>query len=492
MGLRTIFVARHGYDSAWDSNKDTDGNLLIPPTGIPGDTPLSSHGILQSKELAHYLLSLDTQPDLVVSSPYYRCVETAHYVAKLLDVPLYTDRGIGQWFEKKNEVTNTIRPTFLRSVLSADQYDDENKNDGIHPPSDVETLNKLFRDSIKTTWKDCVDPYLKKNENQDKIIGETKQELHERTRNFLQLLGERVKQEMPDAETILLITHAPVKISLGLNLLGYQDLLNVITNKHENDSVVIRSGCCSLDKYESDGLMDMDDLSSTDSSLLNYKWRITMNGNTVFLRNGEEKPWYFKKDTNDTTSGGKRHEESNSNKDEEKEDTETIYVSLDLNSGFYKDRLMIERNATFQYSGLNQDKPLFRIGNKLYEGTWRKLVGTELAFPNEAVLHKRNRNTADNKAKNINSSNNNNDEDEDNEKQSDDEISDIENNTIHNHTKEGIESSDDHESSTTLIKNRRSKDDELDEHNLDIDPIKHGEIIYRIKDRIILTGLHPV
>lgn len=507
MGLRTIYIARHGYDAEWDSHEDANDNLLIPPTGIPGDTPLSLHGVLQSKELAHYLLSLDTQPDLVISSPYYRCVETAHYVTKLLDIPLYTDKGIGQWFEKKEEVTSSIRPTFLRSVLSADQHDNKDKDDGIHPPSDVETLNKLLKNSIKTTWKDSVDPYLRKEGEQDKIIGETEEELHKRTGEFLQLLSEQVEKEMPDAETILLITHAPVKISLGLNLLGFRDLLDVINCKDEYNSVVIRSGCCSLDKYELDDFMDIDDISSRGPSLLNYKWKITMNGNTVFLRNGEERPWYFKRSIDDISSS-KRDNRSNLKEEEEKgeDDTETIYVSLDLNSGFYKDRLTIERSATFQYSGLNQDKPLFRIGNKLYEGNWRKLVGTELAFPNEAVLHKRNRNSINNKNKNTNirSYNNNDDEDEEEEEEEDgdngnkyigDDIDTV-NNNMHNHSDEdqedGSESSEDRVSSTTGTLNHNTKHNEFNEYNLNIDPEKHGEVIYRIKDRIILTGLHPV
>lgn len=510
MMLRTIYIARHGYDSAWDSHEDTTDSLLIPPTGIPGDTPLSSHGILQSKELAHYLLSLDTQPDLIISSPYYRCVETAHYIAKLLDIPLYTDKGIGQWFETRDEVTNSIRPTFLSSVLSTDKHNDMDKSNGIHPPSDVKTLNKLFNNSIKTTWKDCVDPYLKNREEHDKIKGETKEKLHKRTQTFLQLLEEHLEKEMPDAENILLLTHAPIKISLGLNLLGYRDLLDVIDCKHDYDFVTIRSGCCSLDKYELDDLVNIDDRSSSDPSLLDFKWKITMNGNTVFLRNGEEKPWYFKKSLNDDNSK-KSDNKTNVNKEQEedKENTETVYVSLDLNSGFYKDRLTVEKNATFQYSGLNQDKPLFRIGNKLYEGEWRKLVGTELAFPNEAILHKRNRNSINNKTKNNNIhgiGNHTNDdeeededeglEDEENNKKNIDDDKTMKNDSVYDRSdkeqKDETESSEDQEQSMGATMNYSTKSDEFNGYNLNIDPDKHGEMIYRIKDRIVLTGLHPI
>ncbi|KAG0659535.1 hypothetical protein C6P44_003582 [Monosporozyma unispora] len=446
MGLKTIFIARHGFNAAWNKQEEEE-SFLIPPTGIPGDTKLSPNGVLQSKELAHYLLSLDTQPDLVVSSPYYRCVETAYHITKLLDVPLYTDRGLGKWFDYDNT-------TSMTSVLGETSL----KRKDVYPPSGVETLNKLFKNSIKSGWEDCINPYS------PEVIekkGETQQEMYERTRQFLQILARQLDREMPDAESILLVTHAPIKISLGLNLLGFKDTKEVTGNE---ENTLIRSGCCSLDKYE---LEDSGISNTTDNdnrvSLLNYAWRITMNGNTVFLRNGEEMPWSFKKFLNSI--------KDHTNDDvEEQGETETIYVSLDLNSGFYKDRMTIEKNSTFQYSGLNQDKPLFRIGNKLYEGEWSQLVGTELAFPNEAVLHKRNRNIT-------NAATEGDDEDEGDERDANDISEDDQ------ETNERVKSA---------LTEGNAPEKELNEYNLIIDTDKHGEVIYRIKDRIGLAGLHPV
>lgn len=447
MGLKTIYVARHGYNASWNKQED-DESFLIPPTGIPGDTRLSNNGVLQSKELAHYLLSLDTQPDLVVSSPYYRCVETAYNVTKLLDVPLYTDRGLGEWFDYNSTTTKT-------SVLGETSLGRKD----VHPPSDVETLNKLFKNTIKKTWEDCVDPYSKEVIERK---GETQQEMYERTRQFLQLLVRQVDREMPDAEAILLVTHAPIKISLGLNLLGFKDIKEVTGNE---ENTLIRSGCCSLDKYElEDSMVTTTSTNTTSTPLLNSAWRITMNGNTVFLRNGEEMAWSFKKFINSS-----KHNADGEVQDEieEEQETETVYVSLDLNSGFYKDKMTIEKNSTFQYSGLSEDKPLFRIGNKLYEGDWRSLVGTELAFPNEAILHKRNRNT-------INTNQDGEDEEEDGEANEKD-----------------LDQESNHLTKVNL-QNEYKSDKEFNEYNLNIDSDKHGEIIYRIKDRISLTGLSPV
>lgn len=465
MGIKTIYIARHGYNAAWDRKNETEDSeefdeesILIPPTGIPGDSPLSPHGILQSKELAHYLLSLDTQPDLVVSSPYYRCVETAYYVSNLLDVPLYTDRGLGEWFDYTNNDASMLGGT--PSFRSRDTE--------IHPPSDVETLNKLFINNIKSTWKDCIDPYT------DEMVekrGETKDEMFARTRQFLHVLDRQVSEEIPDAENILLLTHAPIKISLGLNLLGFKTVTEVASNN--DDITLIRSGCCSLDKYEleegaTSGKNTVNNDDNETRSLLDSKWRITMNGNTVFLRNGEEMAWDINNIIDPVVSKHWGDHIEQEQEREQEQETETIYVSLDLNSGFYKDRMTIDKSSTFQYSGLNQERPLFRIGNKLYEGEWRRLVGTELAFPNEAVLHKRNRNLTtanpDGGAE----------EDEDDEERDE----------------EGQKPANDN--LNILQEQSSAQTKEFNEYNLNIDPDRHGEVIYRIKDRLSLTGLHPV
>ena len=66
-----------------------------------------------------------------------------------------------------------------------------------------------------------------------------------------------------------------------------------------------------------------------------------------------------------------------------------MYVSVDLDSGSYKESLCIDKNAIYQYSGLDREHPLIRIGDRLYEGTWQKLLGTELAFPDAASINRK-------------------------------------------------------------------------------------------------------
>ncbi len=46
------------------------------PTGIPSDPALASYGVDQAKQLAAKLVTLKPPPNMVYSSPFYRCLET--------------------------------------------------------------------------------------------------------------------------------------------------------------------------------------------------------------------------------------------------------------------------------------------------------------------------------------------------------------------------------------------------------------------------------
>ncbi|CCF60268.1 hypothetical protein KAFR_0J02040 [Kazachstania africana CBS 2517] len=349
MPIKTIYVARHGSSSAWTLKQE---ELPAPPTGVESDFPLSEHGISQSKELAHYILSLDSQPDMVISSPFFRCAQTSKYVCDLLELPFFVDNGLSEWFETD-----------------------------AHKPATADTLAKLFKSSIEVNddnWKNGSELAAAEE-------GETEEELFQRCQIFLRKLVQKLETAYPDVETILLVTHGAVKVSLGLNLLGFNDC----HEKIDDDGSTIRCGTCSLDKYEVlnsthyRAREDEDDEAEDEEEeeinitvpFQQRKWVITMNGHTEFLRNGEERNWTFESDQID--------------EDGREEEMETVYISLDLSSGSYKERLEIDRTATFQYAGLDKEVPLFRIGDKLYEGNWQRLVGTELAFPDAAMIHKK-------------------------------------------------------------------------------------------------------
>ncbi|CAI4787227.1 BFH_collapsed_G0050680.mRNA.1.CDS.1 [Saccharomyces cerevisiae] len=359
MVVNTIYIARHGYRSNWLP----EGPYPDPPTGIDSDVPLAEHGVQQAKELAHYLLSLDNQPEAAFASPFYRCLETVQPIAKLLEIPVYLERGIGEWY----------RP---------------DRKPVIPVPAGYEILSKFFPGVISQEWDSTLTPNEK---------GETEQEMYMRFKKFWPLFIERVEKEYPNVECILLVTHAASKIALGMSLLGYD---NPRMSLNENGDK-IRSGSCSLDKYEIlkksyDTIDETDDQTSfTYIPFSDRKWVLTMNGNTEFLSSGEEMNWNFDcvaEAGSDADIKKRQMTKKTSSPIPEADDqteVETVYISVDIPSGNYKEKTEIAKSAILQYSGLETDAPLFRIGNRLYEGSWERLVGTELAFPNAAHVHKK-------------------------------------------------------------------------------------------------------
>ena len=73
----------------------------------------------------------------------------------------------------------------------------------------------------------------------------------------------------PSIHTVLLMTHAATNITLGRALTGDPDL-------------EVRTGCCSLGHYVR---------TSKDKTV--GGWRCEVNGDTSFLRMGEERNWSF-------------------------------------------------------------------------------------------------------------------------------------------------------------------------------------------------------
>lgn len=89
---RTVWIARHGhrYDFQYPEWFKTAPRRYDPP--------LSELGVQQAQELAERL-ERDAKPGqlTIFSSPFRRCVTTAHAVAEQLGVPLYLEAGIGEW-----------------------------------------------------------------------------------------------------------------------------------------------------------------------------------------------------------------------------------------------------------------------------------------------------------------------------------------------------------------------------------------------------------
>lgn len=87
--MRSIWIVRHGdrldfADSEWARSAER-----------PHDTPLSASGVEQARRLGTRL-----RPErigYVFSSPFLRAVETAHWAAEALDLPIKIEPGLSEW-----------------------------------------------------------------------------------------------------------------------------------------------------------------------------------------------------------------------------------------------------------------------------------------------------------------------------------------------------------------------------------------------------------
>lgn len=213
----------------------------------------------QAKELANYVFSIQPHPEMIFSSPFYRCVETAHPLAQMLEVPVNLERGLGEWYKKDRGV--------------------------IPEPATADLLFKFFptvnTDLGKWDGKTVV-PSLE---------GESEEEIFARCQNFIEEFIPKFEKKYPHIETVMFITHAATKIAFAMALLKYTGVKEFLRTEHcleveeglgesrEHSLQRVRAGACSLDKFVLNG----------------NKWDFKMNGNTKFLSKGEEMNWNFGK-----------------------------------------------------------------------------------------------------------------------------------------------------------------------------------------------------
>lgn len=85
-----IWIARHG-------NRQDFVNPNWPKTAKrPFDPGLSEDGIVQARQLAERLTAEDI--GAVFASPFLRTIETANQIAEVLDLPIYIEPGMSEWF----------------------------------------------------------------------------------------------------------------------------------------------------------------------------------------------------------------------------------------------------------------------------------------------------------------------------------------------------------------------------------------------------------
>lgn len=240
MTIETIYIARHGYRSNWLPEPHPPN-----PTGIDSDPALAPHGVDQAIELGKYLSSLpkEEQPQFILTSPFYRCVETAAPYARTAGLKVCLEPGVGEWFKR-------TRPVIPR-------------------PGNYDTHTKFFPDILgnNTIWEGSLVLPSAEGEDEDEIL--------DRTRRFWAAFFPTFEQKYPNVKNLLIVTHAATKIAAGLSLLGLSSVHDLVDFNGEKTK--LRAGACSLDKFEKQ----------------NDKWAILQNGRTDFLTEGEEMNWNF-------------------------------------------------------------------------------------------------------------------------------------------------------------------------------------------------------
>ncbi|KAF8807447.1 phosphoglycerate mutase-like protein [Phlegmacium glaucopus] len=198
-----LYIARHGFRLNWINS------IWKSPTGLPRDPPLTASGEVQAEELKDYFLSLpeEERPTGIFSSPYYRCLQTSQPLARALNIPIYIEHGIAEWYSPVTPGT------------------------GLHPrPGSSESLLSLFPEVDAASWPTLLYPSRK---------GETIGQVHNRIDTFALAFLPALERRLPGEQhrRLLLVTHAATAIALVRTFVGDRRLQ-------------MRAGCCTLSVLE--------------------------------------------------------------------------------------------------------------------------------------------------------------------------------------------------------------------------------------------------
>jgi transcription factor C subunit 7 len=174
------------------------------PTGLPTDPALSSYGERQAEQLGEHLTALDPPVDQVISSPYYRCLQTLKPgVLKLQKERGYEggvllESGFEEWFGATGDEREQPGPCGYEE-LRRDHF------------SDLDLRWEPLRDG-DTNSRDG-GGVIRPNRN-----GESVEALHNRVAYALHRTIERADRE--GWKAIVICMHAAVMIAIGRALTG--------------------------------------------------------------------------------------------------------------------------------------------------------------------------------------------------------------------------------------------------------------------------------
>lgn len=312
-------------------------NIYAFGVDTAGDRPGSV--MLMAKALSKYLLALQSTPELVVCGPQVECVSHGRAVSYWLGVPLAVAYGLS---DGQKEID---KQSLVDESSNDEKYD-------IWENTDNDTSED------ETSWV----------------------QVRSRLTRFKQQLKEKIEIDYSEVQNVLLMVSVPVQLAL-------HDVIIPGGDDKDTDVAIYPYSLSKFQFYHTDEVWQR-----TMFNNVNYmktvphiqRWRVS--DTAVVQIKDEDKASQMEKvsEEQDKVSGG-------SHKTDEDE-METVYVSIDLPYYSYKRNNQIDREHTMQISGLNENAPLVRIGDIIYEGTWSKLVGTELVFPEESSLDPNKRN----------------------------------------------------------------------------------------------------
>lgn len=292
-----------------------------PPTNIPGDSVLSAHGEDQAEELGEFLKNIEPPVDRIYSSPLYRCLQTSVPASEKLGLPIYPETGFGEWYKRETD---------------------------LHPSAASPQELKAFFPTLKEDYRSLVSV---SNE------GETVEEHHKRCKDVFRAVLKDIREHGNNVKTILVVTHAAPRIALGRALAG-------------DNSLQIRTGTCSIDKFVLKA--------GKEPMIGNYDLEYT--GKCDYLKDGEEMHWSFDSPYEPGSVEDINSRFSDSETSGDGEATVTVYVPLDMGQDTFGplSESVIPAQAPFQAVEFDSDKPMFKIGENVFQGEWQDMVGTEV------------------------------------------------------------------------------------------------------------------
>lgn len=201
----------------------------------------------------------DEQPQLIVSSPYYRCLQTAFPTAQKLQLQIMPEPGLSEWFP----------PAYP-------------EDSGKHPfPPRLEDVEQHFPPgTLSHEWNPLLyaSPW-----------GETPEQLYTRVKRVFHLLETRCEQR--GIQRILICCHAAPIIALGRAILDQP-------MGWGGKGFAIGAGTCSLSLYAPlDARFPLHlagpATPTTTPTTKGQRYRMVLNGSAHHLAGGVERNWDF-------------------------------------------------------------------------------------------------------------------------------------------------------------------------------------------------------